>query len=67
MMGISFRIGRKEDCAVLAELVSIASEGIIEFLFHDLISLTKEKAKETDFSSLSLIVLAGNADAQCFI
>ena len=37
-MEVSFRNGRKEDCTVLAELVSIASEGFIEFLFHDLIS-----------------------------
>ena len=37
-MEVSFRNGRKEDCTVLAELVSIASEGFIEFLFYDLIS-----------------------------
>jgi ribosomal protein S18 acetylase RimI-like enzyme len=33
----SYRIGRKEDCTVLADLVNIASEGVIEYLFHDLI------------------------------
>ena len=37
-MEVSFRNGRKEDCTVLAELVSTASEGFIEFLFHDLVS-----------------------------
>ncbi|MGB5750554.1 MAG: hypothetical protein WBM69_26535 [Desulfobacterales bacterium] len=37
-MEVSFRKGRKEDCRVLAELVSIASEGFIESLFHDIIS-----------------------------
>jgi len=36
-MKISYREGRAEDCTVLAKLVNIASEGIIEFLFHDLI------------------------------
>jgi ribosomal protein S18 acetylase RimI-like enzyme len=37
VMEISYRIGRKEDCAALADLVNIASEGVIEYLFHDLI------------------------------
>jgi len=36
-MGITYRKGRKEDCAALAEFVSIAAGGVIEFLFHDLI------------------------------
>jgi hypothetical protein len=36
-MEISYRDGKKEDCKDLAELANIASEGIIEFLFHDLI------------------------------
>ena len=36
-MQISYRDGRNEDCAILAKLINIASEGIIEFLFHDLI------------------------------
>lgn len=36
-MKISYRSGRKDDCAVLARLVDIASEGLIEYLFHDLI------------------------------
>lgn len=35
-MDISYRSGRKEDCEVLARLVNTASEGIIEYLFHDL-------------------------------
>jgi ribosomal protein S18 acetylase RimI-like enzyme len=36
-MEISYRDGKKEDCKVLAELANIASEGVIEFLFHDLV------------------------------
>jgi ribosomal protein S18 acetylase RimI-like enzyme len=36
-MEVSYRNGRKEDCTVLASLVNKASEGIIEYLFHDLI------------------------------
>ena len=36
-MQISYRDGRNEDCAILAKLINIASEGIIEYLFHDLI------------------------------
>jgi ribosomal protein S18 acetylase RimI-like enzyme len=36
-MNISYRTGRKEDCPKLAELVYIASDGVVEFLFHDLI------------------------------
>ena len=37
-MNISYRTGRKEDCPKLAELVYIASDGVVEFLFHDLIN-----------------------------
>ena len=36
-MDIAYRNGRKEDCATLAEFVSIAAGGIIEFLYHELI------------------------------
>lgn len=36
-MEITYRNGRKEDCAVLAKFVNIASGGVIEFLFHDLV------------------------------
>lgn len=36
-MEVSYRNGRKEDCTVLAILVNEASEGIIAYLFHDLI------------------------------
>jgi GNAT superfamily N-acetyltransferase len=36
-MQIFYRDGRNEDCAILAKLINIASEGIIEYLFHDLI------------------------------
>jgi ribosomal protein S18 acetylase RimI-like enzyme len=37
IMEISYRNARKEDCTVLAKLVNIASDGVIEYLFHDLI------------------------------
>lgn len=36
-MNITYRTGRKEDCPRLAEFVYIASDGVVEFLFHDLI------------------------------
>ena len=36
-MDIICRNGRKEECAALAEFVSIAAGGVIEFLYHDLI------------------------------
>ncbi|MEN8246023.1 MAG: GNAT family N-acetyltransferase [Thermodesulfobacteriota bacterium] len=36
-MDISYRNGREEDCVALAEFVSAASGGIIDFLYHDLI------------------------------
>jgi GNAT superfamily N-acetyltransferase len=36
-MDITYRNGREEDCVALAEFVSIAAGGVIEFLFHDLI------------------------------
>jgi ribosomal protein S18 acetylase RimI-like enzyme len=36
-MEISYRDGKKQDCNAIAEFADIASEGVIEFLFHDLI------------------------------
>ena len=36
-MSVTFRTGRKEDCPKLAELVYVASDGVVEFLYHDLI------------------------------
>jgi ribosomal protein S18 acetylase RimI-like enzyme len=36
-MNITYRTGRKDDCPKLAELVYIASDGVVEFLFHDLV------------------------------
>jgi len=36
-MNISYRAGRKEDCPTVAEFVYIASDGVVEFLFRDLI------------------------------
>lgn len=37
-MNIIYREGKKEDCLRIAELDNIASDGAIEFLFHDLIA-----------------------------
>ena len=36
-MGIKYRPGEKQDCAKLAELINIASDGVVEYLFHDLV------------------------------
>jgi ribosomal protein S18 acetylase RimI-like enzyme len=37
-MNITYRTGRREDCPKLAEFIYIASDGVVEFLFRDLIS-----------------------------
>ena len=39
-MNITYRDGRKEDCPKLAELIYIASDGVVEFMFHELIAGT---------------------------
>ncbi len=36
-MNITYRAGRGEDCLKLAEFIYIASDGVVEFLFRDLI------------------------------
>ena len=36
-MEIHYRSGEKKDCAKLAELIDIASGGVVEYLFHDLV------------------------------
>ena len=36
-MNVQYREGRKEDSFRLAELDNIASDGAIDFLFHDLV------------------------------
>ena len=36
-MNITYRAGKMEDCSKLAELINIASDGVVEFLYHDLI------------------------------
>ena len=36
-MNITYRTGRAEDCLGLAEFIYIASDGVVEFLFRDLI------------------------------
>ncbi len=33
-MNITYREGRKEDCAQLAEFIYIASDGVVEYLFR---------------------------------
>ena len=35
-MDITYRTARKADCVRMAELINIASGGVVEFLFHDL-------------------------------
>jgi ribosomal protein S18 acetylase RimI-like enzyme len=36
-MEIKYRAGEKQDCTKLAELINIASDGVVEYLFHDLV------------------------------
>ena len=36
-MNIIYRAGQKEDCLKLAELIHIASGGVVEFLYHELV------------------------------
>ena len=36
-MEIKYRPGKKQDCPKIAELINIASEGVVEYLFHDLV------------------------------
>jgi len=36
-MGIKYKPGKKEDSGKIAELINIASDGVVEFLFHDLV------------------------------
>jgi ribosomal protein S18 acetylase RimI-like enzyme len=36
-MALKFRPAEKADCAKIAELINIASDGVVEYLFHDLI------------------------------
>ena len=35
-MDITYRTARKADCLPMAEMINIASGGVVEFLFHDL-------------------------------
>lgn len=36
-MDIAYRRGEKEDCKKIAEMVNIASDGVLDYLFHDLV------------------------------
>jgi len=51
-MNINYRPGRIDDCSRLAEFISIASGGVVEFLYHDLIP-----------GQTTLQILAGNLAA----
>ncbi|MGD2186658.1 MAG: hypothetical protein PVI71_11050 [Desulfobacterales bacterium] len=35
-MEITYRTAKKPDCMLIAEMIDIASGGVVEFLFHDL-------------------------------
>lgn len=35
-MDITYRTARKSDCLQIAEMINMASSGVVEFLFHDL-------------------------------
>ena len=37
VMDITYRAAKKPDCLRMAEMINIASGGVVEFLFHDLI------------------------------
>ncbi len=37
-MEIDYRTGAKEDSLTIAELINIASDGVVEYLFHDLVA-----------------------------
>ncbi len=36
-MEITYRVGKKEDSDQIAEMINAASDGIVEYLFHDLV------------------------------
>ena len=36
-MGIKYRLGKKEDSQKIAEMIETASDGVMEYLFHDLV------------------------------
>ena len=36
-MGIKYRLGKKEDRQKIAEMINTASDGVVEYLFHDLV------------------------------
>ena len=36
-MGILFRSAERKDCQKIAELINIASDGVVDYLFHDLV------------------------------
>jgi hypothetical protein len=44
-MTLKYRVAEKEDCAKLAEFLNIASDGVVEYLFHELVP-GMEKSRE---------------------
>ena len=36
-MGVNYRTGERKDCKKIAELINIASDGVVEYLFHNLV------------------------------
>ncbi len=36
-MAIKYRLGKKEDSKQIAEMIDIAADGVVEYLFHDLV------------------------------
>ncbi len=66
-MEISFREALKEECLPIAKLVDIASSGVLDFLYHDLVSgktpiklLTEFLANENGYYSYENTVVAFN-------
>jgi ribosomal protein S18 acetylase RimI-like enzyme len=37
-MDVTYRTARKSDCLQMAEMINLASGGVVEFLFHDLVA-----------------------------
>jgi ribosomal protein S18 acetylase RimI-like enzyme len=69
-MMFKYRPAEKEDCAKLAELINIASGGIMEYLFHDLVTGTTPvqvvarnlESENSPYSYRSAIVAAEESD-----
>ena len=69
-MTITYRTGQKKDCPRLAEFVYIASDGVVEFLFHDLIDgispiqmVTHNLAKDAGYYIYKNTIVAEEEDS----